>query len=45
MNLTSESDSNEPGETIEVLINEITVKLLRLGKFLNDNAKVFLSIL
>ena len=40
MNLTSESDSNEPGDTIEALISEITVKLIRLGKFLNDSAKV-----
>ena len=43
MNLTSESDSNEPGDTIEALISEITVKLIRLGKFLNDSAKVNLS--
>lgn len=39
MNLTTESDSSEPSETAETLVNEITVKLMRLGKFLNDAAK------
>ena len=39
MNLTAENDSSEPGDTVEALINDITVKLMRLGKFLNDNSK------
>ena len=41
MFLTSD-DSSEPGDTVEALISEITVKLLRLGKYLNDNAKVLI---
>lgn len=39
MNLTTENDSSEPGDTQEALINDITVKMMRLGKFIYDNAK------
>lgn len=43
MNLKSEHDSNEATETAEQLVSEISTRLLRLGKFLNDNSKVILS--
>ena len=39
MNLSIEFDSSEPTETVDVLVNETIVRLLRLGKFLNDNTK------
>lgn len=39
MNLSIEFDSAEPTETVDVLVNETIVRLLRLGKFLNDNTK------
>lgn len=39
MNLKSEHDSNETTETVEQLVSEISTRLLRLGKFLNDNSK------
>ncbi len=39
MNLSLEYDSSEPSETSDVLVNEMLVRLLRLGKFLNDNTK------
>lgn len=39
MNLVMEHDSTEPSETIDSLVHEQTVRLLRLGKFLNDNSK------
>lgn len=39
MYLNLEHDSQEPSETIEQLVQEITVRLLRLGKFLTDNSK------
>ena len=40
MNLSLEHDSSDPGESEEVLVNDIITRLLRLGKFLHDNAKV-----
>lgn len=39
MNLVLEYDSSEPSETTETLVNETLVRLLRFGKFLNDNTK------
>jgi hypothetical protein len=36
MNLNSEHNVSDPSESIETLINDILVRLLRLGKFLND---------
>lgn len=40
MNLFLEHDSSEPTETIEALIHDIVIRLMRLGKFLTDNSKV-----
>lgn len=40
MNLTLEHDSSEPADSVETLVNDMIVRLLRLGKFLNDQAKV-----
>lgn len=45
MYLNLEHDSQEPSETIEQLVQEITVRLLRLGKFLTDNSKVNILLL
>ena len=38
MNFSLEYDSSEPSETVDVLVNETLTRLLRFGKFLNDNA-------
>jgi hypothetical protein len=40
MNLSSEYDSSEPTDTVDTLVNDITTRLLRFGKFLNDQSKV-----
>ena len=39
MNLSLEHDSSEPSESVESLVNDIVVRLLRMGKFLNDQSK------
>lgn len=43
MNLSLEHDSSEPSDSIESLVSDITVRLLRLGKFLNDQSKVIIE--
>lgn len=40
MNLSLEHDSSEPTDGTETLVTDIVTKLLRLGKFLNDQYKV-----
>ena len=40
MNLSLEHDSSEPTDGTETLVVDIITKLLRLGKFLNDQYKV-----
>ena len=40
MNLSLEHESSEPTETTEALVGDILVRLLRMGKFLYDQAKV-----
>ncbi|CAF0760054.1 unnamed protein product [Brachionus calyciflorus] len=39
MNLSLEHDSTEPSESVESLVNDIIVRLLRMGKYLNDQSK------
>jgi hypothetical protein len=43
MNLSLEHDSSEPSETTETLVNDILTRLLRMGKFLFDQAKTQLK--
>ena len=40
MNLSLEHDSSEPTDGTETLVTDIVTRLLRLGKFLNDQYKV-----
>ena len=40
MNLSLEHDSSEPSESVETLVNDIVLRLLRLGKYLVENTKV-----
>ncbi|RMZ98877.1 hypothetical protein BpHYR1_036267 [Brachionus plicatilis] len=39
MNLSLEHDSSEPSESLETLVNDMVIKLLRMGKYLNDQSK------
>ncbi len=39
VNLVMEHDSTEPSETLDALVQEQIVRVLRMGKFLNDNSK------
>lgn len=43
MNLSLEHESSEPTETTEALVGDILVRLLRMGKFLYDQAKTQLK--
>ena len=40
MNLSLEHDSSEPTDGTETLVTDMITRLLRLGKFLNDQYKV-----
>ena len=42
MNLSLEHDSSEPTDGTETLVTDMITKLLRLGKFLSDQYKVWL---
>ncbi len=39
VNFVMEHDSSEPTETLDSIVNEQIVRVLRMGKFLNDNFK------
>ena len=39
VNLVMEHDSTEPSEMLDALVQEQIVRVLRMGKFLNDNSK------
>lgn len=43
MNLSLEHDSSEPTESTETLVTDMVTKLLRMGKFLNDQYKIQLK--
>jgi hypothetical protein len=40
MNLSLESDSSEPTDSVDTLAGEIVTRLLRLGSFLNEASKI-----
>lgn len=42
LNLNIEYDGSEPQETVDVLVSDIVVRLLRMGKFFYEQSRVVL---